>query len=159
MEKPSSNSINAGCYIFNRSIIDEIPAQKVVSVERESFPQLLAADKKVFGFIDQSYWLDIGTPAALFKGSRDLVNGDFAAGTGTSFGSESSAKGGSSIGSNCQIGQGVSITNSIIGDDVQIGDGAEIKDSFILHGTVIAPGSKILSKYLSATENLEISPA
>jgi len=159
MENPPTNIINAGCYIFNREIIDSIPVGKVISVERETFPQLLASGAKVFGFIDKSYWLDIGTPAALFKGSRDLVNGDYAAGPGTSFGAASVATGGSSIGSNCQIGQGVSITNSIIGDGVVIGDGAEIKDSFILHGCVVAPESKILSKYLSTSEILDISPA
>lgn len=75
MDNPPSNLINAGCYIFNRAIIDSIPEGQVVSVERETFPQLLAADKKVFGFVDRSYWLDIGTPAALIKGSTDLITG------------------------------------------------------------------------------------
>ena len=159
MDNPVTNAINAGCYVFSASVVADIPLNKVVSVERETFPNLVNSGRPVFGYSEQSYWLDIGTPAALFKGSRDLVNGDFAAGAGTSFGSGSSAKGGTSIGANCQIGQAVSISNSIIGDGVQIGDGAEIKDSFILHGTAIAPGSKIFSKYLSSTENVEISPA
>lgn len=159
MDIPVTNAINAGCYVFSASVVADIPLNKVVSVERETFPNLVNSGRPIFGYSEQSYWLDIGTPAALFKGSRDLVNGDFAAGAGTSFGSGSSAKGGTSIGANCQIGQAVSISNSIIGDGVQIGDGAEIKDSFILHGTAIAPGSKIFSKYLSSTENVEISPA
>lgn len=158
MDNPVTNSINAGCYVFSPSVISEIPLNQVVSVERETFPNLVNSGRPVFGYSEQSYWLDIGTPAALFKGSRDLVNGDFAAGKGTSFGSGSSASAGSSIGSNCQIGKSVSIANSIIGNDVTIGDGAEISDSFILHGTVIAPASKISSKYLSPTENLDISP-
>ena len=159
MENPVTNAINAGCYIFSPNVIAEIPLNKVVSVERETFPNLVNSGRPVFGYSEQSYWLDIVTPAALFKGSRDLVNGDYAAGPGTSFGAASVATGGSSIGSNCQIGQGVSITNSIIGDGVVIGDGAEIKDSFILHGCLVAPESKILSKYLSTSEILDISPA
>lgn len=159
MENPVTNAINAGCYVFSPSVIADIPLNKVVSVERETFPNLVSQNRPVFGYSEQAYWLDIGTPTALFKGSRDLVNGDFAAGPGTKFGSDSLATGGSSIGSDCQIGRGVSITNSIIGDGVVIGDGAEIKDSFILHGSVIAAGSKIFSKYLSPRENIEISPA
>lgn len=158
MENPVTNAINAGCYVFSPSVIADIPLNKVVSVERETFPNLVSSGRPVFGYSEQSYWLDIGTPTALFKGSRDLVNGEFAAGTGTEFGTDSCATGGSSIGSHCKIGQGVSIVNSIIGDGVAIGDGAEIKDSFILHGSVIAPGSKIFSKYLSPTESVEISP-
>lgn len=158
MENPVTNSINAGCYIFSPSVIGEIPLGKVVSIERETFPNLVNAGRPVFGYTEQSYWLDIGTPAALFKGSRDLVAGDFTAGPGTIFGSNSAATGGSSIGANCKIGDGVTITNSIIGDGVVIGDGAQIKDSFILHGSTIAPGLKAIAKYLSPTENLDISP-
>lgn len=64
MDNPISNLINAGCYIFNPAIINTIPIGQVVSVERETFPNLIASNAKIFGFIDNSYWLDIGTPAA-----------------------------------------------------------------------------------------------
>ncbi len=40
---PVTNQINAGCYVFRRSVIDKIPAGQVVSVERETFPGLIAA--------------------------------------------------------------------------------------------------------------------
>jgi mannose-1-phosphate guanylyltransferase len=159
MDNPVTNAINAGCYIFSPSVISDIPLNKVVSVERETFPNLVNSGRPVFGYNEQSYWLDIGTPAALFKGSRDLVNGAFAAGEGTIFGPDCLATGGSSIGANCEIGQGVRIDNSIIGDGVKIGDGAQIRDSFILHGSEVRADAQIVSKYLSPTENLEISPA
>ncbi len=48
LEKPKTdeeivtNNINAGCYVFRRSVIDRIPAGRPVSVERETFPGLLA---------------------------------------------------------------------------------------------------------------------
>jgi mannose-1-phosphate guanylyltransferase len=156
MENPVTNAINAGCYVFSPSVISEIPLNQVVSVERETFPALVDSGRPVFGYAEQSYWLDIGTPAALFKGSRDLVAGEFAAGPGTKFGEGAVATGGSSIGSNCQIGNAVVIANSIIGDQVIIGDGAEIKDSFILHGSEVEKGAQIHSRYLSKSENLEI---
>ena len=159
MDKPVTNAINAGCYIFSPSVISEIPLDKVVSVERKTFPNLVSSGRPVFGYNEQSYWLDIGTPAALFKGSRDLVNAEFVAGEGTTFGSGSQATGGSSIGANCQIGDGVIISNSIIGDDVIVGARAVVRDSFILHGSEVAAESEILSKYISPTENLEISPS
>lgn len=158
MENPVTSAINAGCYVFSASVIADIPLGKVVSVERETFPNLVTSGRPVFGYNEQSYWLDVGTPAALFKGSRDLVNGAFAAGDGTTFGSDSLATGGSSIGANCEIGQGVTIDNSIIGDGVIIGDGAQIQDSFILHGSEVTQGAQIFSRYFSPSENLEISP-
>jgi mannose-1-phosphate guanylyltransferase len=159
MDKPVTNAINAGCYIFSPSVISDIPLNKVVSVERETFPNLVSSGRPVFGYNEQSYWLDIGTPAALFKGSRDLVNAEFVAGEGTTFGSGSQATGGSSIGTNCQIGDDAIISNSIIGDDVIVGARAVVRDSFILHGSEVAAESEILSKYISPTENLEISPS
>ena len=158
MENPVTNAINAGCYIFSPKVISDIPLDKVVSVERETFPNLVNSGRPVFGYSEQSYWLDIGTPAALFRGSRDLVDGAFAAGEGTTFGANSVATGGSSIGAHCEIGQDVRIDNSIIGDGVKIGNGALIRDSFILHGSDVQAGAQIVSKYFSPTENLEISP-
>ena len=38
---PVTDQVNAGCYVFRRSIVDAIPADRVVSVERETFPELL----------------------------------------------------------------------------------------------------------------------
>ena len=157
MDKPITNDINAGCYVFSPSVISEIPEGKVVSIERETFPQLVKSGRSIFGYREQSYWLDIGTPAALFKGSRDYVGGDFLAGAGTDIEPGSSITGGSSIGADSLIGANCDIANSIIGDGVVIGDNCTIADSFILHGSKISNDSKINGKYISPTENLPIS--
>jgi mannose-1-phosphate guanylyltransferase len=158
MENPVTNSINAGCYIFSPSVISEIPAGEVVSIERETFPKLVKDGRPVYGYHEQSYWLDIGTPAALFKGSRDIVGDGFRAGPGCTIGEGSVISGGSSIGAGSTIGVDCAISNSIIGDGVEIGDNCAIADSFILHNSKIADNSKILGKYISPSENLPISP-
>src|SRR5947209_20466691 len=75
MPSPVTNRINAGCYVFQRSVIDAITAGRPVSVERETFPGLLASGAVVMGYVDTAYWLDLGTPAAFVQGSRDLVLG------------------------------------------------------------------------------------
>ena len=46
------------------SVIDAIPAGRPVSVERETFPGLLAAGASSSGTSTRRYWLDLGTPAA-----------------------------------------------------------------------------------------------
>jgi len=157
MENPVTNAINAGCYIFNASVISEIPVGKAVSIERETFPQLVKSGRAVFGYNEQSYWLDIGTPAALFKGSRDIAGAGFLAGAGCKIGAGALITGGTSIGQGSSIGSNCKITNSIIGDGVAIGDNCIIADSFILHGSQVAEGSEIIEKYISPTENLPIS--
>ena len=157
MDNPVTNDINAGCYVFSSSVISEIPEGKVISIERETFPQLVKSGRPIYGYREQSYWLDIGTPAALFKGSRDFVGGDFLAGAGTVIAADSLLTGGTSIGSGSTIGAGCKISNSIIGDSVVIGDNCTITDSFILHNSNVKTNSEIIGKYLSPTENLPIS--
>jgi mannose-1-phosphate guanylyltransferase len=157
MENPVTNLINAGCYIFSPEVIDRIPLNTVVSVERETFPALVAEQRPIFGYHEQAYWLDVGTPAALFKGSRDLVVGDFHAMADCVIAPEAKITGGTSIGARCQIGAGAQIEDCIIGDDVIVGDGASLTRSFVAHGAEVAPGATFLERYLSKSADLPIS--
>jgi len=137
MENPPTNIINAGCYIFNREVIAAIPFGKVISVERETFPQLLAAGAKVFGFIDKSYWLDIGTPTALLKASRDLVsemNKEFLSLPESTIASDAKVSGGSVIGRRSRIESLAQVEGSVIGDSAVVGAGARLKNCFVAEG-------------------------
>jgi NDP-sugar pyrophosphorylase family protein len=67
---PSPGWVNAGIYIFNKTVLDRIPADKKVSLEQELFPEL--AGKGLFGFTTQSRLLDIGTPERLER-ARQLL--------------------------------------------------------------------------------------
>ena len=137
MENPPTNIINAGCYIFNREVIAAIPFGKVISVERETFPQLLAAGAKVFGFIDKSYWLDIGTPTALLKASRDLVsemNKEFLSLPESTIASDAKVTGGSVIGRRSRIENLAQVDGSVIGDGAVVGAGARLKNCFVAEG-------------------------
>jgi mannose-1-phosphate guanylyltransferase len=157
MENPVTNLINAGCYIFSPEVIDRIPLNTVVSVERETFPALVAEHRPIFGYHEQAYWLDVGTPAALFKGSRDLVVGDFHVMADCVIAPDAKITGGTSIGARCQIGAGATIDDCIIGDDVTVGAGATLTRSFLAHGAVVAPGAIFCERYLSKGADLPIS--
>lgn len=157
MDNPITNLINAGCYVFSPDVIDRIPLNKVVSVERETFPALVAEHRPIYGYHEQSYWLDVGTPAALFKGSRDLVVGDFHVMADCVIAPDAKITGGTSIGARCQIGAGATIDDCIIGDDVTVGAGATLTRSFLAHGAVVAPGAIFCERYLSKGADLPIS--
>ena len=157
MDNPVTNSINAGCYVFSPSVIDEIPLGEVVSIERETFPALVTSGRAIFGYKDQSYWLDVGTPAALFKGSRDLVDGAFFAQPGTTIADGAQITGGSSIGAGCIIEAGVVIDGCIIGDKVVVGAGSHLSQCFVTHGTCVSADTKKSEKYLSPEGELPIS--
>jgi mannose-1-phosphate guanylyltransferase len=160
MENPKSNLINAGCYVFNPKIIEQIAADKVVSIERETFPALLASGVKVVGYVDNSYWLDIGTPAALVKASADLILGKISSSATPShsadclifdsatIGSGSNINNGSVIESKVIVESNCQISGSIIGTGAKIGSNCQIVDSIIAPGAQIQAGMVILSNYL-----------
>ena len=160
LENPISNLINAGCYIFNRQIIDQIPQNKVVSVERDTFPNLLANNAKVFGYLDNSYWLDIGTPAALVKASADLITGAITSTATPNHTGDNLISPSAQIGSGCVINNGsviesevvvesnCQITGSIIGSGAKIGGNCKIIDSIIAPGAQIEAGMVVLTNYL-----------
>ena len=155
MENPITNTINAGSYVFHPSVIDTITANAVVSVERDVFPALVAAGKKIYGYVEDSYWLDIGTPAALLAGSQHLVGADFKVAATSQIAPTAQLSEGTSVGQGCTIESGVVIRGSIICADVHIGAGSEVVNSFIASGTRVAANTKIIGNYYS---NELISP-
>ena len=154
-ENPPVDQINAGCYVFRRSVIDDIPAGRPVSVERETFPGLLASGARVQGYIDDSYWLDIGTPAAFVRGSADLVLGKLPSTAlpgpageallldGAKAEPDAQVNGGSTVGRGGVIGPGAQVTGSTLFDDVRIEAGAVVEHSVIGAGAVIGEGAVV----------------
>jgi mannose-1-phosphate guanylyltransferase len=158
MENPVTNQINAGCYVFNPRVISTIPLDTVVSVERETFPQLVANGAKVFGYLENAYWLDIGTPRALLKASIDIVkrSGDFLAMPGSTIDPTAVITGGSCIGLNSSVGAGAHIDGSIIEAGCVIGPNAKIIDSFVATGAEVENNVKITSSCVTNNEILSI---
>ena len=158
MENPVTNQINAGCYVFNPRVISSIPLDTVVSVERETFPQLVSSGAKVFGYIENAYWLDIGTPTALLKASRDIV---LRSGAGlvlpqAHVDPTAMITGGSCIGRGSSVGAGAVIDGSIIEAGVVIGSNSVITNSFVAAGATVANEAKIGSSFVTKGEILPI---
>jgi mannose-1-phosphate guanylyltransferase len=154
MENPVTNQINAGCYVFNPRILKSIPLDTVVSVERETFPALVASGAAVYGYIESSYWVDIGTPHALMNASAEIVNrdGDFLVMPGSKVDPTARLTGGTSIAGNCQISAGAIIESSIIESDCFIGSNAQISSSYVSKGTRVKDGAKIIGSFVTNDE-------
>lgn len=157
MDNPITTTINAGCYVFNSKVIREIELGKVVSVEREIFPQLLRAGNVIQAFVDNSYWLDMGTPRALLKGSQDYVgNNDYIVGSDSSISKSAVISGASAIGNNVTIGEDVEIVASIIRDGANIGDGSKLHNVFVESNSSVAENTKATAAYLANGELIEL---
>jgi len=160
MENPVSDLINAGCYIFNRKVIDQIPANQVISVERDTFPNLLSSGVKVCGYLDNSYWLDIGNPAALVKASADLItgvitstatpkhSGDHLIAAGAQVSPSATINLGSVIESEVVVEGNCHISGSIISKGAKIGENCQVINSIIAPDTQIEAGMVVISNYL-----------
>ncbi|MGH3978124.1 MAG: sugar phosphate nucleotidyltransferase [Pseudonocardiaceae bacterium] len=154
-DDPPTDQINAGCYAFRREVIESIPAGRPVSVERETFPGLLAAGAHVHAHVDTSYWLDLGTPAALVQGSADLVRGvapsaarPGAAGDalmldGAVVAPDARVGGGSAVGAGCVVGPGASVMGSVLMDGSRVGEGAVVSRSVLGAGARVGAGAEL----------------
>ena len=155
-EDPPTDQINAGSYVFNKSVIAGIPAGRAVSVEREVFPELLKRGARVFGHVDQSYWRDMGTPSDFVRGSSDVVRGIapsplLQGKTGEALVDESAAVyggalilGGSVVGRGAEIGPGTRIDTSVVMDGVQIEAGATVERCVIGAGARIGARAHVV---------------
>lgn len=158
-EKPTTpeeivtDQINAGCYVFKRSVIDRIPADRPVSVERETFPELLNSNAVVIGVVDDGYWLDLGTPLAFAQGSADLVLGNapsplignragqFIVDATATVGDGSQLSAGTHVGAGAHVSPTATVSASVVFPGAQIADGVHIQNSIIGIGAQIGAGS------------------
>ncbi|WP_394282159.1 sugar phosphate nucleotidyltransferase [Corynebacterium sp.] len=154
-EDPPTDQINAGCYVFKREVIEQIPTGRVVSVERETFPKMLENGAKVVGHVDTSYWRDMGRPDDFVQGSSDLVRGIaysplLQGKTGESFVDESAGiaggvilVGGTAVGRGVEVGAGSRIDDSVLFDGVTVEPGAVVRNSIIAAGAKIGANARI----------------
>ncbi len=165
-DKPPVDQVNAGCYVFRREVIDTIPEGRPVSVERETFPGLLDSGARVQAHVDAAYWLDLGTPEAFVRGSRDLVRGEAPSAalpgepgealvlSGARVAEGAIVTGGSTVGPECAIAEDTRIDGSVLFEGARVGAGsvvdnavvgasAVVGDRVVLRGAVVGDGAVI----------------
>jgi mannose-1-phosphate guanylyltransferase len=147
LEKPEpdqvdTDEINAGAYLLERSVLDEIAPDRNVSIEREVFPKLIG--NGLYGIRQQGYWIDIGTPDRFLEANWDILEGRVE----TIHGRFDEPM---MVGGGCQISDGAELrTPCVIGRDSRIGDGAVIERSVLLDGCAVEDGATVRNSILSA---------
>jgi mannose-1-phosphate guanylyltransferase len=155
MPEPVTDRINAGCYVFAPAVLDRISAGRPVSVERETFPALLSSGARVYGHVDLSYWLDLGTPAAFVRGSRDLVRGLVPSAAvpgptgealvlpGAAVAHDAVVTGGTTVGRRARVGAGAYVDGSVLFDDADVAAGARVVGSVVGRGARVGEGTAL----------------
>lgn len=142
LEKPKPgethcNTINAGCYILEPSILDYVPEGETYSFEYQVFPQILAAGERIYSYVWNDYWLDIGTPERYLQAHYDLINDKlpthpvyrYKAVTGSQ--AEARIDDVSVIDPTCVIKPGAEIINSVLGPNCIVEEKARIENSVL----------------------------
>jgi mannose-1-phosphate guanylyltransferase len=163
---PVSHQVNAGCYVLRRRLLDAIPADRPVSVERETFPGLLAAGADVQGHLESAYWLDVGTPAALVRCSSDLVRGVATSPAyreppgeryltaGSDVSPDAAVRGGSAVGAGARVGAGAVVEGSVLFEGAVVAPRAVVRDSVVAARAVV--GEQTVLEHAVVGEDAEV---
>jgi mannose-1-phosphate guanylyltransferase len=170
-EKPSDpvpGTVNAGTYVLEPRALAEVPRGVPVSIERETFPDLIERGEPVYAFVSDAYWRDLGTPESYLAAHADALEGLVA---GRSYdrpllGEEAGVSPGARVGPTAVLGPkaqvasgatvdrsvllgaasvraGAAVEGSILGPRSEVGEGAVVRDTVLGEGARILPGATV----------------
>jgi mannose-1-phosphate guanylyltransferase len=155
VEKPSADEIDtrlisAGAYVLERAVLDLVPADRNVSIEREVWPQLVGHG--LFGYAAEAYWLDIGTPERYLQGTFDILEGQVVTAVTDRLGPGYLSVGErvqldgrivppALVDRGCTIAAGAHVGSLVVlGEGVSVGEGSTVERSVVLNGAEIGAG-------------------
>jgi mannose-1-phosphate guanylyltransferase len=169
-EKPF---INAGLYVLEPEVIASIPTGRAVSIERETFPQLISRHGALTLFPHEGLWLDVGTFESYFAANFALLAQRFTTGETRLWGERSdcaifkdlvylhkSAQLGSKVDlyhrvvvmAGVRIGATVRLENCILMPGASVGDNCALSSCIVGPGYAVASGSIIQNTLLVSGE-------
>ncbi len=163
VEKPRpedirTNTINAGVYVLETSVLELMPAGVKYSIERSFFPALLARGDKVLGPVHEGYWIDIGTPEKYLQVHRDILARRFDVAL------DGEARSGGwvhpearvapdvileapfYIGPGCHVASTAHVgPDAVLVSGVSVAEGARVRDSVLWPGSRLGAGAEVHS--------------
>lgn len=151
---PPGTFINAGTYVLRPRALRGLAAPGPLSWERDLLPTLIARGATILAHHEESWFADIGSPAALVNATRAALDGTAAAALPADFDptratsadtvvSAGARLRGGSTGSAVRLGRDAVVTDSILLDHVDVGAGAHLVECVVGEGAVIAAGARL----------------
>ena len=170
-EKPSEpvpGSVNAGTYVLEPRALDGVPEGVPVSIERETFPDLIARGEPLYALVSDAYWRDLGTPESYLEAHLDALAGRVAGvstdrphvGPGAVVEAGAAVEETAVVGRRARVADGArlrrsvlheeafvaedaEVSGSILGPRSEVGAGAEVEDTVLGEGARVAPGAAV----------------
>jgi mannose-1-phosphate guanylyltransferase len=158
LEKPKreqidTDEINAGAYLLERSVLDLIPSDQAVSIEREVFPRMI--DEGLYGIRLEGYWIDIGTPERFLEANWDILerrvetvigeqlDEPMMVGEGCEISPDAELRAPCVIGPNSRVGADAVVERSVLLDDCTVGERAQLTNSILSGGVTVEAGAQL----------------
>jgi mannose-1-phosphate guanylyltransferase len=172
LEKPDpatvdTNEVSAGMYVLEKEILDLVPADQDVSIEREVWPRLVGDG--LYSQRLEGYWMDIGTPERYLDACWDILArrvdsepGQLVDEVGRYVSPAASVEGGAAIEgdcfieADCTVAAGATIgPRAVLGAGVTIGSEATVVGSALHPACRVGEGASVSGAILSAGTTVE----
>lgn len=156
-ERPVAAAINAGVYVLEPAALSRVPPGRMVSIERETYPELIARGDPVFASVAAGYWLDLGTPEAYLRAHTDALDGRIAEYRNPSrptLAPGARVEPGATVGPHvvagpgAVVGTGARIDRSVLHAEATVGPGARVDSSILGAGSAVGRAAEVLDAVL-----------
>lgn len=157
-EEAPTNEVNAGTYLLDPAILKFIPAGRMVSIERETFPAVIDGAKPLYAYTTDDYWLDLGKPEAYLASHRDIFEGTMPLGlNGAAGGPGAAGVPPSAVVAPVFVGRGVRVhpdarigPYTVLGDGCEVGRGAGVRHSLLWDRVVVEEEANVDSSIVAS---------
>ena len=166
LEKPDpatvdTNEVSAGMYVIEKEILDLVPPDQDVSIEREVWPRLVGDG--LYSQRLEGYWMDIGTPDRYLDACWDILGRRAETEPGAKlddqgrYVSADADVGDATVGdlawidADCNVASGATIgPRAVLGAGVDVGEGATIGTSALHPSCRVGAGASVTGSILAA---------
>lgn len=160
LEKPGwgqvfSDTINTGIYILEPAALGLFAPKTEYDFSKDLFPKMLREKKKLYGYVADGYWRDIGNIEEYYLAHQDLLENKVQ----VKIPGKKTNMGGADVytGKNTYIAHGAQFSGTVvIGENVKIGPRVRISNSVIGDGSII--GREAQLNRVIGWDNISIGP-
>lgn len=154
--EPVAANVNAGTYVLEPEALAGIPAGTPVSIERETFPDLIERGDPVHAFVSRSYWRDMGTPASYLQAHLDALAGRISdlrveapfLGPGSSVEPGARVAPTVALGTGARVEAGAVVDRSVLHEHAAVGPDARVEGSILGRRCEVGPGAVVIDAVL-----------
>lgn len=147
-EKPEDEipgDVNAGTYLIDPATLTPWTADRDISIEREIFPAVIEAGHAVYGFVAETYWMDLGTPEKYLQAHYDLLAGAVSGVTYEApwIAPTADVEHGAKLGARSTVGAEARVAAGAVVEDSVLHPGAAVGAGAVVRASIVGPGAKV----------------